>query len=69
MKRENIKYDLRMRVRKYFQFISEEEMQVDKVEENNIINKLSKSLKEVIFFMIFLIIKIRKIIFFLKKYS
>ena len=49
MQRQNIKYDLRMRIRKYVQFLWKEEEQEKKDEENKIVNKLSKSLRGVFF--------------------
>ena len=46
MKEKNINFDLRMRVRKYLEYIFHEEKFENLEEQNQIINKLSETLKE-----------------------
>lgn len=46
MKQKNINFDLRMRIRKYIQFIWTEEKAHNEVETSQVINKLSNSLRQ-----------------------
>jgi len=46
LNKKNINFDLRMRIRKYLEYVWEEEITNNKAEENSIIDKLSSSLKE-----------------------
>ena len=46
MRQKNINFDLRIRIRKYIQFIWQEEKAHDDIETSRVIGKLSKSLKQ-----------------------
>jgi len=46
LNKKNINFDLRMRIRKYLEYVLEEEITNNNAEENSIIDKLSSSLKE-----------------------
>ena len=46
LNKKNINYDLRMRIRKYLEYVWEEELFHNNEEENSIMDKLSSSLKE-----------------------
>ena len=50
MKQKKIKFDLRVRIRKYFEYIWKEESTHNEDETQEIINKLSKSLKDELLF-------------------
>ena len=50
MERKKITYNLQMKIREYLRFIWKEEFTQNAKEEEKIINKLSKSLKEKLFF-------------------
>ena len=50
MKQKNISFDLRVRIRKYFEYIWKEERVHNEEETQEIINKLSKSLKDELLF-------------------
>lgn len=50
MEKKNIDYNLQMKIREYFRFIWQEEMTQNVETENEIIEKLSKSLKSELIF-------------------
>lgn len=50
MKQKNISFDLRVRIRKYFEYIWKEERIHNEEETHDIINKLSKTLKDELLF-------------------